>query len=83
MVLFAKVIPKNIEGTVFAFLTGTINFGNGIISPITGSVLNDVFVDVTRDNMKNSNMVKLAWIEAYTSLIPIVFLKLIPLKKDI
>jgi hypothetical protein len=26
MVLFAKIIPKRIEGSVFAFLTGTINF---------------------------------------------------------
>jgi hypothetical protein len=40
MVLFAKVIPKNIEGTVFAFLTGTINFGNGVVSPTTGSLIN-------------------------------------------
>ena len=83
MVLFAKVIPKNIEGTVFAFLTGTINFGNGNISPITGSVLNDTFVKVTRDNMSNSNFVQLVWIETLSSLIPILFLKLIPLKKDI
>lgn len=83
MVLFAKVIPKNIEGTVFAFLTGTINFGNGVVSPMTGSFINDLFVGVTRDNMTSQNFIKLVWIETFSSLIPILFLKLIPLKSQI
>jgi Na+/melibiose symporter-like transporter len=40
MVLFAKIIPKRIEGSVFAFLTGTINFSNNNISPMIGSAIN-------------------------------------------
>ena len=83
MVLFAKIIPKNIEGTVFAFLTGTINFSNGVLSPMIGSVINDAFIGVTTDNMKQSNFIKLVWIETFLALVPILFLKLIPLKSNV
>jgi hypothetical protein len=31
MALFAKVTPKRIEGTMFAFLTGTSNFDSIVI----------------------------------------------------
>ena len=48
MVLFAKITPKNIEGTVFALLTGLINLGSGVLSPLTGSIIDDLFVHVTK-----------------------------------
>lgn len=53
MVLFAKITPKNIEATCFAFLTGTINFTNGVISPLIGNKVNEYFVGVSADNLKN------------------------------
>lgn len=31
MALFAKITPKGIEGTMFAFLTGTSNFDGGVL----------------------------------------------------
>ena len=83
MVLFAKIIPKNIEGTVFAFLTGTINLSNGVLSPIVGSIVNDAFFGVTRDNMKANNFINLVWMETFPALIPILFLRLIPLKSHV
>ena len=38
--LFAKVTPPRVEGTIFAFLTGTMNFGNTVISPGMGTFIN-------------------------------------------
>ena len=46
MVLFAKIIPKNIEATCFAFLTGTSNL-MGSLSSFIGAYINDKFVGVT------------------------------------
>jgi len=46
MVLFAKIIPKNIEATCFAFLTGTINLMS-TLSGIIGAWINTTFVGVT------------------------------------
>ena len=40
MALFAKITPKNIEGTTYAFLTGTMNFGSTVISPSIGTFIN-------------------------------------------
>lgn len=83
MVLFAKITPKNIEGTVFALLTGLINMANGVLSPLSGSVINDLFVEVTMDNLTSDNMSYLAWIETFMALLPLLFMWLIPLRKDV
>jgi hypothetical protein len=40
MALFAKITPKKIEGTTYAFLTGTMNFGSTVISPSIGTFIN-------------------------------------------
>lgn len=40
MALFAKITPPRIEGTTFAFLTGTMNFGSTVISPGVGTFIN-------------------------------------------
>jgi len=40
MALFAKITPKKIEGTTYAFLTGTMNFGSTVISPGLGTFIN-------------------------------------------
>jgi glucose uptake protein GlcU len=46
MVLFAKITPKRIEATCFAFLTGTCNMTSGMRS-LVGSFVNRNFVGVT------------------------------------
>jgi len=40
LALFAKITPPRIEGTIFAFLTGTMNLANSVISPGMGSFIN-------------------------------------------
>lgn len=40
MALFAKITPPQIEGTIFAFLTGTKNLSNIFISPALGVFIN-------------------------------------------
>jgi Na+/melibiose symporter-like transporter len=41
LALFAKITPPGIEGTVFAFLTGTWNMADSVISPMVGAKINE------------------------------------------
>lgn len=50
MSLFAKITPKRIEGTIFAFLTGTSNLDAGVIQPLMGNFVNS-FVGVNKDDL--------------------------------
>jgi Na+/melibiose symporter-like transporter len=38
--LFAKITPPKVEGTIFAFLTGTMNLANTVLSPSIGVMVN-------------------------------------------
>jgi len=40
MALFGKITPPRIEGTIFAFLTGTMNFTYSFIMPGMGTLIN-------------------------------------------
>ena len=51
LALFAKITPTKIEGTVFAFLTGTTNLANNVLSPMIGVWVNDQFVGVTAEDL--------------------------------
>jgi MFS family permease len=55
LALFAKVTPKRIEGTVFAFLTGATNLASTVISPLIGVWINEKFIGVTADNIGSKN----------------------------
>ena len=46
LIIFAKITPKRIEATTFAFLTGTSNF-MGVLKGLMGTWVNKVFVGVT------------------------------------
>lgn len=81
MVLFAKITPKHIEGTFFAFLTGTSNFTNGVLSPWIGTTINDMFVGVTSEDQSQFHILMI--ISMVTSFIPFAFLWLVPLKEEI
>lgn len=52
MILFSKITPRNIEATVFAFLTGTFNF-TGIMGQWIGSFINERFVGVTSTDLSD------------------------------
>lgn len=81
MALFAKITPAKIEGTVFAFLTGTTNLANSVLAPMVGVWINEKFVGVTADDLskyKNLCLVGLA-----TSFLGFLIIPLIPLKADI
>ena len=50
--LFAKIVPKRVEGTLYAFMTGAMNLSGGVLAPMVGVYINDKFVGVTSDNLK-------------------------------
>lgn len=81
MAMFAKITPKKIEGTVFAFLTGTVNFAHTVISPMIGVWINKNFVGVTSKNLKNYST--LCFIVFVCSFFGFLVLPLIPLKTQI
>lgn len=51
MSLFAKITPPNIEGTIFAMLTGFINLSSSVLAPLCGTIINSIFFNVTTDNL--------------------------------
>ena len=79
-VLFAKLIPENIESSMFALLTGLMNFSNGFLSPQLGNFYNH-FIGVTQDNL--TDLWKLCVIETCTELIPLFFITLIPTRAEV
>ena len=81
LALFAKITPTKIEGTVFAFLTGTTNLDNSVLSPMVGVWLNEKFVGVTADDL--SKYKDLCLIGIISSALGFLILPLIPLKSDI
>ena len=81
MALFAKITPTRIEGTVFAFLTGTTNLANSVLSPMVGVWLNEKFVGVTADDL--SKYKDLCLIGIISSAVGFLILPLIPLKTQI
>lgn len=81
MSLFAKITPKKIEGTTFAFLTGTWNFGYGVVSPAVGTWINYQFVGVNKNDL--SGYPTLCLISFICSLFNFLLLFLIPTKTQL
>lgn len=81
LALFAKITPMGIEGTIFAFLTGTFNLANNVFGPLIGAWINETFVGVTADDL--SGYPKLQLISFALSFLGLPLLYLIPLKEDI
>lgn len=78
LALFAKITPMGIEGTIFAFLTGTFNLAGNVFAPLIGAWINDTFVHVTADDL--SGYPKLMLISFGLSFLSLPLLYLIPLK---
>ena len=80
MVLFAKMIPSNIESSMFAMLTGLMNLSNGFSSKMLGNGIN-YFVGVEEHNLKDLWI--LYTIQAACSLLPLLFIWLVPSKTQV
>lgn len=79
LALFAKITPAKIEGTIFAFLTGTMNLATSVISPGMGTFINHQFVGVNKKDLSNySTLCLIAFIGAILTL---ALLPLIPTKE--
>jgi Na+/melibiose symporter-like transporter len=81
MALFAKITPRRVEGTVFAFLTGTSNLDQGVIAPLMGAWINNQFVGVNKDDQ--SGYSTLALISLILAPLGFAIVFLIPKKEDI
>lgn len=80
MVLFAKITPKRIEATAFAFLTGTSNF-TGTMKGFVGSWVNSTFVGVTQEDLGKYWI--LAVISLVASVAPLLYLRLLPTRAEL
>lgn len=79
-ILFSKLIPANIEASVFAITTGVLNLGNYFLNKMLANLIN-LFVGVTNENLES------LWI-LYTIGIPFVclpltFFCLLPTRKQV
>jgi hypothetical protein len=79
-VLFAKITPRNIEATCFALLAGISNF-RGTARGWVGSLINDRYVHVTKDDL--SRYWVLLVIQCACGFLPLLFLWLIPTRAQI
>ena len=75
-----KLIPNNIEATMFAFLTGIIQLTNQYWSKILGTIYNK-FVGVEKKNL--DDLWKLYMIATISAALPILFLWVAPTNKNI
>ena len=79
-VLFAKLIPANIESSMFAILTGIINLCHFFVAKQLGNFFN-LFVGVNDENLEDLWVLFL--ITAVCSIIPIFFIWLVPRRKEV
>ena len=80
MVLFAKMIPSNIESSMFAMLTGLMNLSQGFTAKMLGNFCN-IFVGVHESNL--TDLWILYVIQAACSLLPLAFIWLVPTKTEV
>ena len=80
MVLFAKMIPSNIESSMFAMLTGLMNLSNGFSAKMLGNFIN-MFVGVHEENL--SDLWILYIVQSCCSLLPLIFIWLVPRKHEV
>jgi len=81
MILFAKIIPEKIEASLFAFLMGLSNLSYMFLSGNLANLINILFVhiDYNPDDPASLDRVwELYAIQASLSLVPLLFLWLIP-----
>jgi Na+/melibiose symporter-like transporter len=79
LALFAKITPPKVEGTIFAFLTGTMNLAGTVISPGMGSFINKQFIGCNKRDL--SRYPDLILIQLVCSILTFTLLPLIPTKE--
>ena len=80
LVVQTKIIPKNVEATVYSLFTSMNNFTRGFVSPMFGGIIAGTF-NVTNDNFEN-----LKWllvIELIWNTVPLCLLWLLPSNKEL
>lgn len=80
MVLFAKLIPQNVESSMFALLTGVLNFCSLFAAKELGVLINRS-IGVTTSNL--SQLWKLYVVQASCCLLPIIFVALLPTREQV
>jgi len=81
MVLFAKLIPENVESSMFAMLTGLLNFSNLFMSKEIGIFFNSfVGVYYTEEDNNLYLVWKLYCIQIACCVIPMCFVWLLPVR---
>ena len=80
MVLFAKLIPANIESSMFALLTGLMNFSNLFAAKMLGNYVN-TFFGVTQENLHD--LWQLYVVQIGCCLIPVLFICLLPTRMQV
>jgi len=80
MVLFAKLIPANIESSMFALLTGLMNFSNLFFAKMLGNYIN-TFFGVTQENLEELWMLYV--VQIICCLVPAFFICLLPTKMEV
>lgn len=77
MVLFAKLIPHQIESSMFAVLMGLLNLSTTVLAKLLGNLYN-TFIGVTNDNL--DDIWKLYAISCALAILPLAFVWLLPTK---
>ena len=80
LVLQTKIIPKNVEATLYSFFSSFVLFAGQFISPMLGGAIATTF-GVSRDNF--SSMGTIILIEFLFALIPLTIVWILPSNKQI
>ena len=75
-IVYAKMIPNNIEATVFALLTGLNVVANFVVNKIWGNVINTMLIGVTNDNIEDLD--KLFAISFFFAFVPLLLIPIVP-----
>lgn len=85
MVLFAKLIPENVESSMFAMLTGLLNFSNLFASKELGIFINS-FIGVQYTSSEDNNLYlvwKLYCCQIACCVVPMCFVWLLPVRSQV
>jgi hypothetical protein len=80
MVLFAKLVPTSIEASMFALLMGILNLSFYVVSKLIGNAYNS-FIGIDKNHL--DEIWKLYVIETIGTILPILFLWLLPNKVEV
>lgn len=75
LVFQTKIVPKNIEATVYSFFSSLMVFATQFVSPVFGSFIAKSF-NVTKDNFEAIGTIVL--IEFFLSLVPLTIVWILP-----